>query len=74
MQGIPDREHLLELRIVGRHMRAAQRKYFKTRNQSDLVAAKNLEKRFDDIIERKLDEPETEKAAELAAAARNRAE
>lgn len=53
--GIPDREHLLELRIIGRHMRAAQRKYFKTRNQSDLLAAKNLEKRFDDIIERQLE-------------------
>lgn len=71
MQGdflrITDRELLLELRIVGRHMRAAQRKYFKTKSRNDLVAAKALEKRFDDIVERKLEEPTTTPATEPAA-------
>lgn len=44
-------DKLKELRLIGRHMRAAQQKFFKTKAREDLINAKQLEKQFDRLIE-----------------------
>jgi hypothetical protein len=45
----------IEIIELGRRMRAAQRRYFKTKDKSDLFTAKALELEFDKMIERDRD-------------------
>ena len=43
-------ESLREVTELAKQVRAAQKKYFKTRDRNDLVASKQLERRLDDAL------------------------
>jgi hypothetical protein len=50
-------DRLREIADLAAQVRQAQRQYFKTRDQSDLIASKQLERRLDDMLANARREP-----------------